>query len=169
MFDIKQYEIAFLSIQRTPVRAFERDKRNRISRRILQVLLGKSLPTFTLLEDHIALLTGYLSTSHRFQNLLISTKGNEIFEGEPTGTPIDRAPLISLAQKLDSEMETEISRLVAFRRFVYYFFRYFPFRFPNPVQATKTFQTLCSRACPGRKNGIFRGILRPASQTRLRV
>lgn len=147
MFDIRKYEIAFLSIQRTPVRAFERYKRNRIPRYILQVLLGKSLPTFTLLEDHIALLTGYLSTSQKFQNLLISTNGSEIFEGEPTGTPIDRTPLISLAQKLDSEMETEISSLMAFRLLVYHFFRYFPFRFPNPVWATKVFQTLCSRAC----------------------
>lgn len=131
MFNIKQYEIAFLSIERTQVRAFERDKRNRISRRILQVLLGKSLPTPALLEGHIALLTGYLSTSHKFQNLLITTKGNEIFEGEPDGTSIDRVPLISLAQKLDSERGTENLSLVAFRHLVYHFFRYIPFRFPN--------------------------------------
>lgn len=133
VFDIKQYEIAFFSIQRTPVPAFERDQRNRICRRILQVLLEKSLPTSAPLEDHIALLTGYLSTSHRFQSLLISTKGNEIFEGQPTGTRIDRVPLISLAQKLDSEGETEISSLVAFGRLVCHFFRYFSFRLPKPV------------------------------------
>lgn len=131
VFDIKKYEIAFLSIQRAPVRAFERDKKNRISRRILQVLLGKCLSNFTLVEDHIALLTGYLSTSHKLQNLLISTR--DVFEGEPTGTPINRIPLISLAQKLDSELGTDISSLVAFRRLVYHFFRYSPSRFPNPV------------------------------------
>lgn len=115
------------------MRAFERDKKNRISRRILQVLLGNCLPNFTLVDDHIALLTGYLSTSHKFQNLLISTKGKDVFEGEPTGTLINKAPLISLAEKLDSELGTDISSLVAFRRLVYNFFRYSPFRFPNPV------------------------------------
>lgn len=122
-----------MSIQRAPVRAFERDKKNRIPCRILQILLGKCLPKFTLVEDHIALLTEYLSTSHKFQNLLISTKSKEVFEGETTGTPINRAPLISLAQKLDSELGTGISSLVAFRRLVYHFFRYSPFRFPNQV------------------------------------
>lgn len=123
--------MAFLSIQRAPVRAFERDKKNRIPCRILKILLGKSLPKFTLVEDHIALLTEYLSTSQKFQALLISTKGKEAFEGEKIGTPINRAPLISLAQKLDSEPETGFSSLVAFRRLVYHFFRYYSFRFPN--------------------------------------
>lgn len=135
--------MAFLSIQRTPVRAFKLGKRNSISRRILQVLLGKSLPTFTLVRDHIDLLTAYLSTSQKFQKLLISTMGKGDFEREPTGGPIDRAPLISLAQKLDSETGTEISSLLAFRRLVNRYFRYFPFRFLNLVKATKVFQTLC--------------------------
>lgn len=113
--------------------SFERDKKNRIPRRILSILLGNCLPNFTLVEEHIALLTGYLSTSHKLQNLLISTKGKEVFEGEITGTAINRVPIISLAQKLDSELGTDISSLVAFRRLVYQFFRYSPFRFPNPV------------------------------------
>lgn len=131
VFDFKQYEIAFLSIQRAPVRSFERDKKNRIPCRILQILLGKFLPKFTLVEDHITLLTEYLSASHKFQNLLISTKSKEVFEGETTGTLINRAPLISLAQKLDDELGTSFSSLVAFRRLVYHFFRYYPCRFPN--------------------------------------
>lgn len=166
VFDIKEYEIAFLGIQRAPARTFERDKKNRISRRVLQVLLGKCLPSFTLVEDHIALLTGYLSTSHKVQDLLISTRGKDVFEGEPTGT-INRAPLVSLAQKLDSEQGTGISTLVAFRRLVHHFFRYSPFRFPNPDSATYALQTLCIRACAGRKLGISCAILRSASQRRL--
>lgn len=131
VFDFKQYDIAFLSIQRAPVRAFERDKKYRIPCRILQILLGKCLPKFPLVEDHITLLTEYLSASHKFRNLLISTKSKEVFESETTGTPINRAPLISLAQKLDNELGISISSLVAFRRLVYHFFRYYLFKFPN--------------------------------------
>lgn len=93
------YELAFQSLQSTPVYAFKRNQRSQIFELVFNVIMRDGLLNSGLAVDHINLLAKHAETIHHSLSLLGKRQGDFLdhkFEGSST----DEVPLIGLMRKV---------------------------------------------------------------------
>ncbi|MCJ1462635.1 hypothetical protein MMC07_001237 [Pseudocyphellaria aurata] len=110
--DGESYELAFRGIQRTPVRAYDRGKRNKILDGLLRSLTSAELST-TMITDHISLLIEYICSCNNPFRVLFAIHKNSA-EGPVKQLPADESPLLALVHRLDGEPGL-MSTIVAMR------------------------------------------------------
>lgn len=95
------YELAFQSIQSTPVYAFKRNQRSQIFELVFNAIMRDGLLNSGLAVEHINLLAKHAETVHHWLSLLGKRQGDVIdhqFEGSST----DEVPLIGLMRKVET-------------------------------------------------------------------
>ena len=94
------YELAFQSLQSTPVYAFKRNQRSQIFELVFKAIMRDGLLNSGLAVDHINLLAKHAETIHHSLSLLGKRQGDVIdhqFEGST-----DEIPLIGLMRKVET-------------------------------------------------------------------
>lgn len=122
--DGESYELAFRGIQRTPVRAYDRGKRNNILDGLLRSLTSTDLST-TMITDHISLFIEYVNSCNNPLRVLCAIHKDSA-EGPVKQFPAEESPLLALVYRLDREpgLMSTIAALRALKRLVQCTLRY---------------------------------------------